>query len=201
MRDEMSGADLWAANRSNAKQKSEAAKADVEQQNRRNREVRASFYEKLTALDAGSMAVSVSIGIALIGKTQPHALVHSNLSWLTAIVCLFWASLVCAIGHNYLFVRVLKLELEQATAMSNFLALVSAQLEVSAVGSTEVAEMVAQAIIDSLSRRIKVDTARAGRISLQLHRISRLGSVAVGTFLLAYSLVLFEVIRIWWNTR
>lgn len=163
--------------------------------------MRLSFYEKLTALDAGSIAVAVSIGIALIGKSEHQAFIHSSLSWLTAIATLFWASLVCAIGHNYLFVKVSKLEVEQATAMSNFLSLMSAQAECRAVGSVEVADQVAQALIDSLSNRIKVDAVRLTKIDRRLHQSSRLGSIAVGAFLLAYSLVLVEVIRIWWMTR
>jgi hypothetical protein len=193
--------DAMADRRSGQKLKAEEAKANAEAQQRRNRELRLSFYEKLTALDAGSIAVAVSIGIALIGKSEPHGFIHSNLSWLTAIASLFWASLVCALGHNYLFVRVSKLEVEQATAMSNFLALVSSHAECRAVGSVEVADAVAQAIIDSLSNRMKVDVVRATQIDRRLHQSSRLGSIAVGAFLLAYSLILIEVIRIWWMTR
>lgn len=100
-----------------------------------------------------------------------------------------------------MFVKVSKLEVEQATAMSNFLSLMSAQAECRAVGSVEVADQVAQALIDSLSNRIKVDAVRLTKIDRRLHQSSRLGSIAVGAFLLAYSLVLVEVIRIWWMTR
>jgi len=193
--------DAMGARRSAQKLRAEEAKADAEAKQRRNHELRLSFYEKLTALDAGSIAVAVSIRIALIGNSEHHGFIHSSLSWLTAIATLFWASLVCAIGHNYLFVGVSKLEVGQATAMSSFLSLMSAQAECRAVGSVELADEVAQALIDSLSNRIKVDALRLTKIDRRLHQSSRLGSIAVGAFLLAYSLVLVEVIRIWWMTR
>jgi hypothetical protein len=193
--------DLRADIRKSQKLKSEEAKAKVQTGNLRNRELSVSFFEKLIALDAGSIAVTVSIGIALIGKSQSHAATHTYLSWLTAIASLFWVSLVCAVGHNYMFVKVSELEIVHETAMSNYLALISSHADLCAVGSMELAGIISDAIVASLSDRIKVATARAIRISRRLHRISRVGSIAIGAFLFAYSLILIAVIRIWWATR
>ena len=56
------------------------AKEKFEQQHRRSLEIRASFYEKLSALDAASIAVTVSAGIALLGKSDTRfGSIHSHL--------------------------------------------------------------------------------------------------------------------------
>jgi hypothetical protein len=82
------------------KQKASADEAlqRSEKERRRNLEVRASFYDKLSALDAGSIALAVSAGIALLGKLESRiSSLHSNLSWLSIIVLFLWMSLISAI--------------------------------------------------------------------------------------------------------
>ena len=68
------------------KASTEEVKAEANLELRRSLELRASFYEKLAALNAGSIAVAVSVGVALLGKAAPHsAFLHSNLNWLVAV--------------------------------------------------------------------------------------------------------------------
>src|SRR5471030_2194982 len=103
------------------------AKEKSESERRRNLEVRASFYDKLSALDAGSIAVTVSVGIALISKPDSRfGSVHSHLSWLLWIAGFLWVSLICSVGHNSIFVKIARLEAEHTKAWSNYLALLSA---------------------------------------------------------------------------
>jgi hypothetical protein len=93
------------------KASADEAKEKSEKEHRRSLEVRANFYDKLSALDAGSIAVTVSVGIALLGRSGSRiGSLHSNLSWLAVIAFFFWISLVCAIGHNSIFVKIARLE-------------------------------------------------------------------------------------------
>jgi drug/metabolite transporter (DMT)-like permease len=101
------------------------AQKNSEEKRRRSLEVSAGFYEKLSALDAGSIAVAVSVGIALLGKSGVGS-IHSHLTWLAWIAGLLWLSLVCSIGHNCYFVKISRLEATQTENFSNYLALIAA---------------------------------------------------------------------------
>jgi hypothetical protein len=190
--------DPMAEHKEKVKADADEAKEKSEKEHRRSLELRASFYEKLSTLDAGSIAVAVSVGIALLGKSESRiGSIHSNLSWLAVIAVLLWMSLICAIGHNSIFVKIARLEAEHAKAWSNYLALISAH----ASASTEVAEVVCKHIADSLKGRIDAAAMNTHRTDLSVNRVMVLGYVAVASFLLAYTLVLVCVLRLWWLTR
>jgi hypothetical protein len=174
------------------------AKKKSETERRRSLEVRASFYDKLSALDAGSIAVTVSVGIALLGKPDSRfGSVHSHLSWLLWIAGFLWISLISSVGHNSLFVKVAGLEAEQAEDWSKYLGLVSA----SAGASEKVAEIATKYILDTLHDRINKTALKMHHTDQSIYRAIVLGKIAVATFLIAYTLVMVAVIHLWWITR
>lgn len=184
------------------KASADKAKEKSAKERRRSLEVRASFYDKLSALDAGSIALAVSVGIALLGRPGSRiGSLHSNLSWLAVIASFLWISLICAIGHNFIFVKIAKLEAEQAKAWSEHLALTSASAAAHAGGSPGTGEMVDKVLRDSLRGRIDAAVMNAHRTDLSVNRVMFLGYIAVVSFLLAYTLVFVCVIRLWWLTR
>lgn len=126
-----------------------------ENERRRNLEVRASFYDKLSALSAGSIALAVSVGIALLGKSEsPISSMHSDLSWLSVIALLLWISLICAIGHNYLIIKIARLEADEATEWSKYLALTSAWTSAHTSGSPEARDMLEKVLSDSVPKEL-----------------------------------------------
>jgi len=165
---------------------------------RRSLELNSSFYDKLSALGAGSIAVAVSVGIALLGKSGlPISSVHSHLTWLLWITVLLWISLVCSIGHNSMFVKIARLEAERAKAWSLYLGLMAAL----AVSSGEVADLLTKDIFGSLKKRIADAAMMEHRIEQSEYRAMCLGRIAVVSFLSAYTLVLICLILLWWLTR
>jgi hypothetical protein len=125
------------------KASTEEVKAKANQELRRSLELSASFYEKLAALNAGSIAVAVSVGVALLGKAAPHsAFLHSNLNWLVAVAFFLWLSLICAIGHNALFIKVARLEAERAEEWSKWIGLINASTmqSITGPGDSEIAQ-------------------------------------------------------------
>jgi hypothetical protein len=180
----------------------EEAKKKSEHEHRRSLEVRSSFFDKLSALDAGSIAVAVSVGIAQLERPESHiGSMHSNISWLGVIAFFLLVSLICAIGHNFIYVKIARLEAEQALASAKFLGLMSASASAHAAGALKSAEFVDQHISDTLTERIHADAMLATRSDISVNRVMLLGYVAVTSFLLSYTLVFICVIRLWWVTR
>jgi hypothetical protein len=78
---------------------------------RRSIESSANFYEKLAAIDAGSLAIVASIGLAVTVKPELRLGVFGGLAHgIVVIAVLLWVSLVCAVIHNFFVVRITKLE-------------------------------------------------------------------------------------------
>ena len=189
-------------------EKLEASTQDAEtqanEQLRRSLELSASFYEKLAALNAGSIALAVSVGITLVSKAPPHsAFLHSNLNWLLAVACFLWCSLICSFGHNALFIKVARLESEKAAEWSKWIGLINANTmqSVTGTGDSEIAQTLFKQMRDTLQNRILGAAMNQHRTEQTILRASLLGYVAVGTFLISYTLVFVCIIRIWWITR
>ena len=157
---------------------------------RRSFETRASFFDKLSALAAGSIAVVVSLGAALLARNQvPLSSAHSDLSWLTVIALFLWGALISAVGHNFIFLGVAKLEADQAfiSAKKACIASFCAVAGVSADRSDE-----------SLSRLGGESQELANRSKRAVVGARWLGHIAVLSFVLAYTLVFACVVRLWW---
>jgi hypothetical protein len=120
------------------KASTEDVETEASQQLRRSLELSASFHEKLAALNAGSIALAVSVGVALLGKAAPHsAFLHSNLNWLVAVAFFLWFSLICEFGHNALFIKVARLESERAAEWSKWIGLINASTMQSITGTRD----------------------------------------------------------------
>lgn len=179
-------------------------KAEANRELRRSLELRASFYDKLAALNAGSIAVAVSVGVALLGKAAPHsAFLHSNLTWLVAIAFFLWFSLICSIGHNALFIKVARLEAEKAKEWSKWIGLINASTmqSITGTGDSKIAQTLDTLIGDTFHDRIQKAAMNQHRTEQAILRAMILGFGAVGAFLIAYSLVFACIIRIWWISR
>ena len=186
------------------KASTEEVKAEANRELRRCLELRASFYEKLAALNAGSIAVAVSVGVALLGKAAPHsAFLHSILNWLVAIAFFLWFSLICAIGHNALFIKVARLEAEKAEEWSKWIGLINASTmqSITGTGDSEIAQTLVTHMGGTLHDRIQKAAMNQHRTEQTILRAMVLAFGAVGAFLIAYTLVFACIIRIWWITR
>jgi hypothetical protein len=178
--------------------------AQANRELRRSLELRASFYEKLAALNAGSIAVAVSVGVALLGKQTPHsAFLRSNLDWLVVIAFFLWLSLISAIRHNALFIKIAGLEAERAEDWSKWIGLINASTMQAVIGhaSSQPAQMLDKIIADSLHDRIQKGAMNQHRTEQSILRARAVGAVAVWSFLIAYTLVFICVLHIWWLTR
>jgi hypothetical protein len=184
------------------KASTEDVKAQADQELRRNLEIRASFYEKLTTLDAGSIAVAVSVGIALLSKgTSNSASLHSNLGWLAAIGFFLWSSLICAILHNVIYVRIAHLQAEKASEWAMWIGLINASTMASIAGSPGTGESLSKIINDTFHDRIQKGAMNQQLTEQSVLRVMILGRVAVTSFVIAYSLIFASILRIWWSTR
>jgi hypothetical protein len=171
-----------------------------EKEFRRSVEISTGFYEKLSALDAGSIAAAVSIGIALIVRSQlqPGSL-HAIAHWLVVIVFSLWLSLVCAVIHNYAVVDIAKLE--AAYSEDEFTrTIVRRSLAMVRGDSAE-----HESLIDQLEERAQQEPRQQQQHNVKRrqtqHRcVTILGYFSMGSFLAAYTLVMVCVVRLWWIT-
>ena len=181
----------------------EEEKQQAHLQVRRSLELSASFFEKLAALSAGSIALAVSAGVSLLGKVPHSASLHSNLNWLLAVASFLWLTLICAFGHNVMFIQVARLEAESAVDWSKWMGLINASMMQSATGAgdSKTAEALNTHIADTLHDRIHKSAMNLTRTEQTILHAKALGYFAIGTFLIAYTLIFFCIIRIWWVTR
>ena len=184
-----------------AEASTDEAKERAAKERRRYFEVRANFYDRLSALDAGSIAVIVSVGIAVFGRLQNSLiLIKPYISLLAVVVFLFWLSLICAIGHNFLFVRIASLEAEHADPWSDYLALISVRAQAEAIAYSEMSDILQKEFVGSFHGRVQALAMNLHRTNQSITHIRFLGSTSVAAFSLAYTLVMFCVVRLWWIT-
>lgn len=192
------------ADQSKLKTSTTDVEAEAYQQHRRSLELNASFYEKLAALNAGSIALAVSVGVALLGKATPHsAFLHTNLEWLVIIASFLWSSLICGFGHNILFVKIAGLESDKAAEWSKWIGLLNVRTmqSITGTGDSEIAETLSRLLSDTLHDRSRKAAMNQHRTEQNILRAKVLGCLAVRTFLIAYTLVFACIVRIWWVNR
>jgi hypothetical protein len=177
------------------------AKALSKETHRRHLEVRAGFYEKLAALDAGSIALVVSVGIAFVGRSESaSAPLHARLGWLVAIAFFLWLSLLFSIAHNLIYVTSTRLEAEVAQESSNIHRLLRGVLTAHLSGSEQSIKVMDDLIKQSFGKRLEITTKKTFRL-LSVNRVLFIGYVATASFLIAYTLAFTWFMRIWWLTR
>jgi hypothetical protein len=80
-----------------------------EDDNRRSLGISTGFFEKLATLDAGSIAVSASIIVAILLKPELRESTRGIVDEIVVVVLLLWTSLFSSIVHNFVAVRVANL--------------------------------------------------------------------------------------------
>ncbi|MGD0973103.1 MAG: hypothetical protein ABR866_03380 [Candidatus Korobacteraceae bacterium] len=178
-------------------------KSSAEHRNevRRHLDIRTSFYDKLSALDAASIAVAVSIGIAMIAKSElrPGSL-HANATWLVGIVVSLWVSLVCAVVHNFVVVSIAKLDSASQKADLDKVGthLWATKMRVERPADPK-ADLTWEQRIEQKQwlRQEKI----LKRIMLLYRCVPPLAHISIASFLAAYTVVVVCVVRLWWITR
>jgi hypothetical protein len=192
--------EIPAAQQETFKTEVQAAYKEHEEESRRSLGISTGFYEKLSVLDAGSIAVSASIGIALIAKPQlQSSSLHAATRWLAVITISLWLSLVCAVLHNFVAVAIAKLESAYShvelvrTIIRRGLATLNTNpaliQPLGQVGAAAQEEPILQQQ-QIMKRRLFLNPC-----------LTALGYASMGSFVAAYTLVMVCVVRLWWIAR
>jgi hypothetical protein len=179
-----------------------AAYKEHEKESRRNLEIRTAFCATLSALGAGSIAVAASIGMALTAKPQLlSGSLHATAHGLVVITIFLWVSLVCAVTHNFLVVHIAKLESEYS---GHEFVRVIIRRALAMVRDGGAAESLVH--LDRLTDDAQVQPLSQQQQTVRrrefLHPCATVSAyVSMGSFLAAYTLVAFYVLRLWGITR
>jgi hypothetical protein len=183
------------------------AQAEYEKDFRRSFELRSSFYDKLSALSAGSIAVAASVGMALIAKPELRSgPFHANVSWLAGITVFLWVSLISAVVHNFIALRITKSEAEYSNAKAR-LEVAQGLIAVRAAQQTRTAdeEKREKTLFDAMTEIVHTHARKMADLSIRIEtayfRATALGYLAMFSFLTAYTLVVTCSLRLWWKTR
>ncbi len=174
---------------------------EYDKEARRSLEVRTGFYGTLSALDAGSIAVAASIGMALMAKPQLiagslHAIAHG----LVVTAVFLWLSLLCAVGHNFLAVEIAKLE--SAYSHVEFVRTIMRQ---GFAIAREASSAENHSCVDRLTEEAQEEPIMQQQQIMKrgkfLHPCATvLAYISMGSFLTAYTFVMVCVVRLWWIT-
>jgi hypothetical protein len=179
----------------------EEAIKEHQKEKRRSLEIRTSFYEKLSAINAASIAVAASIGIAMIAKPELQSPpLQANAHWLVGITVLLWASLVCAVIHNFAAVRIAELESTYSsykmikTIIHKGFTTVTATVNVTTPAEQSQIVQAENLIIEEYNL---LQGKQARRIRFSQLCATTLGYISIASFLIAYTLVMARVVRLW----
>lgn len=167
----------------------EVLKSDL----RRSAELSSGFYDKIAALSAGSIAVSVSVGLAIFTKPELLKIRHGL---VTLILC-FWLSLLCSIAHNRLLLwsAILDATYSRQDFMRNVMKRMFAYAGKDQKLDQELLKKIrSEAELKPISRqrgitRIRIWAENAARI---------FGYLSISLFFIAYTMVVVGAVRIWW---
>jgi hypothetical protein len=169
-----------------------------ESERRRSIEINAGFFEKISALSAGLMAVCASIILAIYGKPDVHSgstqiVVHA----LIVIADFLGASLLLAILHNFFAAQVAKLDVAISDSQFQWILITKASSLVQETTPSiddermaQVEDAVREQMSPKQSRRVKL------RESLYLY-VNWAGYLSILTFGVAFALVLFDLHQLW----
>ena len=159
---------------------------------RRSLEISTGYYEKLATFDAGSIAILVTVGLAILNKSDLNRLSHGL---LIVIVC-FWVSLLTAICHNYLLLWSAKLD--AAYSKDEFVKhIVKTMLRhpwpIDGLASQMLKPIEEASLVDPLNNQKKTTAwkRRCEAIAIGV------GIVATASFVFGYSLVVVGAFKIW----
>lgn len=174
--------------------------AEHEQERRRSAEIGASFFEKVAALSAGSIAVAATVGIAVIPRSGlPYLLLRSFSHWLFFIVLSLLIALLSAVLHNLCLALIAQLDAASARQRSIHAATKATlkAAELAKAASLPDAAAVLQLLEVVQGAPVRRREQFVQRQKALRHLVSALGALAVCTFLLAYILIMIVVSHLW----
>jgi hypothetical protein len=169
-----------------------------QQEKRRVLALNAGFFEKLSALNAGSIAVAASIILAIVLKSDaPRLAVRPVLHEILIVVALLWGSLLLAIFHNFLG-AVIYGQLEVAYSDTDLI------IAIGKAGLSMIREQVvihdatAMQVEDAISKGL---SSKLGRLAKAMNfltpAIPVIGYASMATFFAAYTLVSYYLLKLW----
>ena len=169
-----------------------------EQEKRRSLEINAGFFDKLAALSAGSIAVTSSIILAILFKSETRPpWVPTALHELLIIVAFLWLSLVLAILHNFLATRVGTTAAEQSEAELTW-AMAEQAMAISKLTTPAIDGAVMAQAKDLLRKQFAPREGKLVKRSRVLYAtVSVFGYGSMGAFVVAFSLVPIYLFRLW----
>lgn len=171
---------------------------EYEQEKRRSLEIVAGFFDKLAALSAGSIAVTASIVLAVLFKSEPRPpWVRVALHELLTIVGLLWLSLVLAILHNFLATVVARTAAKLSLAEFTWTLAEEGMAIIKETTPSEQSASVRQAK-DLLRKQFAPREVKLVSRSQGLYAtVNVIGYAAIATFGVAFSLVPIYLFRLW----
>jgi hypothetical protein len=168
-----------------------------EQEKRRGLEINAGFFEKLSALNAGSIAVAASIILAI--EARPNV-VRTVLHQILIVVALLGVSLLLGILHNFLAAVVAKVE---AAYSETHLVVALTKLLLSIGGMTSSIDDVtpsqaASQVEDAVRSGLLPKQRRLAKATQILYPTAAvIGYLSMASFFAAYTLVMVYLLRLW----
>jgi Trk-type K+ transport system membrane component len=166
-----------------------------EQEKRKSLEVSAGFFDKLAALNAGAIAVSASIILAILFKSEPRPEWFGiALHELLIVVGFLWLSFVLAILHNFLAAVVAKVaaassEAEFVWTLTQSVISLSQEIEPD-LEHAQTKRLLRQQFIPRERRLVKASQALYPTVSI-------VGYISMLSFAIAFTLVPVFLFRLW----
>jgi hypothetical protein len=167
-----------------------------EQEKRRGLEINVGFFEKLSALNAGSIALAASIILAIEARSNA---VRTVLHQILIVVALLGASLLLGILHNFLAAVVAKLE---AAYSETHLVVALTKLLLSSGRETvpiddAAASQAASQVEDAVRSGLLPKQRRLAKAAQILYPAATvIGYLSTASFFAAYTLVMIYLLRL-----
>jgi ABC-type multidrug transport system fused ATPase/permease subunit len=171
---------------------------DVEKELRRSFEISTGFIDKISVLDAGSIAVAASVIIAITTRSDlSPCQLRQIVDGLVLIVILFLISLVFTVVHHFLAVRIAKLE-----AMYSEIDFYRKMIWSCVASIRDVVSENEKVKIDELMKELDVEPIKNQEKIVKkkklLHKWADIiGNASICLFLVAYIIVTFYVFKLW----
>jgi len=177
---------------------SKTAYAKHEKTLRRSIDISVGFFDKLSALDGGSIALAASVIIALTAKPEfASGRVREIVHGLVVIVILLWASLICAVLHNFLSVRFSAHDAQYSEIDFNR-TIIRNTLPI----AKQIIPEIDNSVIDQIEKNSQEESAAnqkkiVDRKERLFPTVRIVRYISAGAFLVAYTLVVFYLFQLW----
>jgi hypothetical protein len=169
---------------------------------RRSIEISTSFYEKLSALVAGSIAIAASVAVSISARPGLHSPSLREMSdWFALVIALLWVSLMCAVIHNFVLVRFARAEATYSS-MEFQRAILRRGMALAVELTPPQDKVQVQQLEEALHENPHREQARIAKRQRLLHAWAiRLGYISTFSFLAAYTLVVVCMGDVWLINR